>query len=170
MALHMYAYFKLSKKDQNTGLYRPLTVDDVDDLPQAGAFNFTIGENDVPFDFYGTETRVFDDETFGCCLGDNEWVGGGLVDNYDEDYEEMGLSRKKLTAKFLSSASAINEFFMGFADIEGDECDIGEAEDNTSGESLFRVELQKISFTSNGKKEYVVDQKVLDAFNGKITE
>ena len=168
MSLKMYAEYKILKKDPKTNQYHYLTAHDFDELPFPGAFGFTIDGNDIPFDFYETTTKLYDGDVFGTVLGRGEFIEGDLIEDYDDVYEEFGLTRADLIPKFLASASQIYEFYLNFEDGEGDEYDSVTFEDNTSDETLFKTELLAVSFIDEGEIEYSVRREVLDAFNGKI--
>lgn len=168
MSLKMYAEYKILKKDEKTNKYRYLTAHDFDEVPFPGAFGFTIDGDDIPFDFYETTTQLCDGGVFGTVLGRGEFVEGDLTEEYDDVYADMGLTREDLTPEFLSSASHIYEFYLNFEDCEGDEYDSETFEENTSDETLFKMELLAVSFIDEREIEYSVRKEVLDEFNGKI--
>ena len=168
MSVKMYAQYKILKKDNKTNKYKCLTGKDIPDLPFPGAFGFTINGDDIPFDFYETATSFYRDDLFESILGAGEFVHGDLTEDYDDVYEDMGISRKDLTPEFLASVTDIYEFFLNFEDKDGDEFDAGTYEENVSEESLFRTELLAISFVDEKGKEFAVKKEVLDKFNGKI--
>ena len=168
MNLRMFAEYKILKKEQETGQYRYLTADDMDDLPFPGGFGFTINGDDIPFDFYETTTSIYENDIFVTIMGRGEFVKGDLTEDYDEIYADMGLTREDLTPEFLASVSQIYEFYLNFEDAYGDEYDAGTFEENTNGKSLFKVELLRISFIDERELECAVAQSVLDMFNGKL--
>ena len=168
MSLRMSAQYKILKKDNKTNKYKYLTGKDIPDLPFPGAFGFTINGENIPFDFYETATAVYRGNVFETILGAGEFVHGDLTEDYDDVYEDMGISRKDLTPEFLASVTEIYEFFLNFEDSEGDEFDAGTYEENVSDESLFHTELLAISFVDERGIEFSVRKDVLDKFNGKF--
>ena len=168
MSLKMYAQYKVLKKDNQTNNYKYLTGKDIPDLPFPGAFGFTINGDDIPFDFYESTTTFYRDDLFATIMGAGEFVYGDLTEDYDDVYEDMGISREDLTPEFLASVTDIYEFFLNFEDKDGDEFDAGTYEENVSDESLFRTELIRISFVDERGEEFFVSKEALDKFNGKF--
>ena len=167
MSVKMYAKYKVLKKDAKTNEYKYLTEDNLGELPFPGAFGFTINDDDIPFDFYEATTSINKNNVFESILGRGQFVDTDFSEDYDDVYAELGLSRDDLTPAFLSSASHIYEFYLNFEDADGDEYDAGTYEENTEGETWFKVELLQVSFIGEDEKEYSVRKEVLDEFNGK---
>lgn len=168
MRLRMYAKYKVLKLDANAGHYVYLTSHDLDELPFPGAFGFTIGGLDIPFDFYESTTHMTNEDTFESFMGCGKFVEGGLIEDYDDVYAEVGLSRFNLTPEYLSAVSHIYEFYLNFEDAEGDEYDSGTFEENTSDQSLFKVELLAVSFIDEREIECAVREEVLAEYSWKF--
>lgn len=168
MRFEMHADFRLLTLQNDK--YVPLTKEQVKDLCP-GAFLFSIGGRDVPFDFDAFSCSFLEEGVFryysgyGFLFNDFE-----LSDCYDEDLQELGLSRSELTPNFLASVSEIKEFHVNFIDENEREVDCGWYEDNLSEEEKIRIEIVKISFSDNTGNEYPVLDSVTQKFNGDITE
>ena len=118
-----------------------------------GGYSFEINGDLIPFDwdcFYGNESeRVFYFTTGRGLL----WDDYEISDCYDDDYEELGITRESLTAEFLASVESIEEFYV-------------EYDSDSESENEFFIELLEVSFYDLAtKKEYLVAQSVLDEFN-----
>ena len=157
----MIAEFQVLKLYGN--IFKPLKYDiDKHGLITPGGFYFNINGKLVPFDF----------EAFSCQPSENGFIyesGHGFLydsfeldDCYDDMLKEIGLSRKDIDAKFLSSVGNIDEFHIYFTD-ENDEISIS----YNSDESDYRIILHSISF-SDGENIYKVCDTVLEEFNVKL--
>lgn len=168
MSIAMCAEFRILVLEN--GEYSPLEKEQVKDLCP-GAFLFSIGGKDVPFDFDAFSCSFIEEGVFryysgyGCLFNDFE-----LSDCYDEDLEALELSRDDLTPVFLASVSEIKEFHVNFIDENEREIDCGWYEDNLSEEEKIKIKIVKISFSDNTGKEYPVLDSVLQKFNGDIPE
>lgn len=158
MKISMYLKFQLFTK--NNGNLIMLTKEDTNGL-SVGGYYFIINGKEIPFDwdaFSGTEdSGVFEFETGYGLYNDFD-----LSECYDEDYDQLGISRTDITAEFLASVEQIKEVHMNFIDKNDEECDFGWNEDTED----FKIKLLEISFTEiESDKEYKVRQEVLDKFN-----
>lgn len=127
-----------------------------------GGYYFIIDGKEVPFDwdaFSGDEEDgVFEFETgYGFLFNDFE-----LSNCYDEDYNELGIARENITAKFLSSVNEIKEFHVNFINNNDEECDLGTNQDI----ERYKIKLLEVVFTDiMAEKDFIVNQSVLDSFN-----
>lgn len=158
MKISMYLRFQLFAKEN--GNLVMLTKEKTNGL-SIGGYYFVINGKEIPFDwdaFSGDEEDgIFEFETGYGWFKDFE-----LSDCYDSDYEELGISRADITAKFLASVEQIKEVHMNFVDDNGNECDFGwnEADED------FKIKLLMVTFSDiDNDKEYIVSQEVLGKFN-----
>ncbi len=159
MKISMYIKFQLFAKENGNLIM--LTKENTDGL-SIGGYYFIINGKEIPFDwdaFAGNEEDgIFEFETGYGWYNDFE-----LSDCYDGDYEELGISRKDITAEFLASVEEIKEVHMNFIDENDNECDFGWNEENES----FKIKLLEVSFSDlDDLEKYTVNQTVLDKFNG----
>jgi hypothetical protein len=161
MKISMYIKFQLFAKENENLIM--LTKEQTDGL-SIGGYYFIIDGKEIPFDwdaFSGSEEDgIFEFET-----GYGLFNDFALSECYDEDYEQLGISRADITAKFLASAEQIKEVHMNFIDKNGDECDFGW---NESDED-FKIKLLEVGFVDmddDDDIEYKISQEVLDKFNG----
>lgn len=130
-----------------------------------GGFSFEIGENAIPFDwdaFTGYEKdKVFKFETgTGWFFNDYE-----ISDCYDEQYKEIGLQKEDITAEFLASVEHIDEFFVDFDDIDGNEQGVGWYADNTD-DAQYKINILEMAFYDLATQNTCpVKQEVLDKYN-----
>lgn len=97
-----------------------------------GGFAFEINGMSVPFDFEGFGANFCEDEK-GRYLHFSTYNSGFFrqtdidTDTYVEDYEKLGITAEEITAKFLVSATAINEFYfnVGMVNENGDDVCLG---------------------------------------------
>ena len=88
-----------------------------------------------------------------------------ISDCYDESFEEIGMSREDVTAEFLASVEHINEFYVNFEDINGNECGCGEYDENRNDKE-YRIKILEMGFVDMKTEEaYKVNQEVLEAYN-----
>ena len=158
MKISMYIKFQLFAKENGNLIM--LTKENTDGL-SIGGYYFIIDGKEIPFDwdaFSGSEEDgVFEFETGYGWFNDYD-----LSECYDEDYDQLGISRSDITAEFLASVEQIKEVHMNFLDENGEECDFGWNEDAED----FMIKLLEISFAEvESDKEYKVSQEVLDKFN-----
>lgn len=158
MKISMYIKFQLFAKENGNLIM--LTKENTDGL-SIGGYYFVINGKEIPFDwdaFSGSEEDgVFEFETGYGWFNDYD-----LSECYDEDYDQLGISRSDITAEFLASVEQIKEVHMNFLDENGEECDFGWNEDAED----FKITLLEISFAEvESDKEYKVSQEVLDKFN-----
>ena len=123
-----------------------------------GGFSFEINGDLIPFDwdsFTGTEdNKIFHFETGRGFL----WNDYEIPDYWDEDYEEIGISRENITAEFLASTTGIEDFFVDFEDINGEVCQCGWCRDNNDN-NRFKIKLLEMSFYDlDADKYYDVSQ------------
>ena len=106
-------------------------------------------EIDVPFDFQGFAANIQDDGTLLLEAGaDTPFSSGNdsqLEDCWDDEYEKLGISREKLTAKVLSSVTEIKEFVV--------DC-----------EERVNLKILSIEFFEDGRV-YPVDDDVVKKFS-----
>lgn len=162
MKISMIVDFQILEKRNKK--YVPVTKDNISNL-SVGGYTFEIGDNAIPFDWdasSGNENNgIFHFETgWGPFFNDFE-----LPDYFDDDYEEMGIKREEISAKFLASVDRIQEFFLGFDDDNGDECTAGWYSDNAN-DGFYKVKLLSMSFEDIETAErYQVPNEVLDRYN-----
>lgn len=158
MKMSMYIKFQLFAKENGNLIM--LTKENTDGL-SIGGYYFIIDGKEIPFDwdaFSGSEEDgVFEFETGYGWFNDYD-----LSECYDENYDQLDISRSDITAEFLASVEQIKEVHMNFIDENGEECDFGWNEDAED----FKIKLLEVSFTEvESDKEYKVRQEVLDKFN-----
>ena len=162
MQISMNVEFQILEKRNKK--YVPVSKDDIDGL-SIGGFVFEVGDNAVPFDWDACsgseENGIFYFETgYGAFFNDFE-----LPDYYDDEYEEIGIKREDISAKFLASVHCIQEFFVNFYDENGDECAAGWYSDNAKN-SFYKIRLLSMSFEDIETTErYQVPNEVLDRYN-----
>lgn len=158
MKISMYIKFQLFAKENGNLIM--LTKENTDGL-SIGGYYFVINGKEIPFDwdaFSGSE----EDGTFEFETGYGWFNDFDLSECYDEDYDQLGISRADITAELLASVEQIKEVHMNFVDDNGDECDFGWNEENED----FKIKLLMVTFSDiDNDKEYVVRQEVLDKFN-----
>ena len=158
MEISMSSTFQILKDN------KPISKEDVSCL-SIGGFTFEIGDKLVPFDWDAScgdeEDTIFNFETGrGPFFNDYE-----LPDYYDDDYEELGLTREDITAEFLASVNQIIEFYINFDDADGKEQGIGWHSHN-AGNSQYKVKLLAVSFVDiETEMEYKVAPEVIDLYN-----
>lgn len=163
MKISMLMDFKILKRN-DAGEYVAMDNSQANAV-SVGGYSFDIGDKSVPFDwdaFTGVEhNKVFEFATGkGFVFNDYE-----LAEYYDEQYEEMGLTREDISANFLASVHHIEEFFVNFED--GDKiCGVGGFYDNADKDAPYKLELLEVSFEDlETGKFYDVKPEVLTAFN-----
>ena len=158
MKISMYIKFQLFTKENGNLIM--LTKENTDGL-SIGGYYFIIDGKEIPFDwdaFSGSEEDgVFEFETGYGWFNDYD-----LSECYNEDYDQLGISKSDITAEFLASVEQIKEVHMNFLDENGEECDFGWNEDAED----FKIKLLEIIFIDmDNEKEYKINQDVLDKFN-----
>lgn len=141
------------------GLINGLTISDYKESGDGlsfGGYCFDIQIRNVnrkiDFDFPGFAASVQEDGTLLLEAGADTWLGSNdyLDDCYDEEYENLGISRSTLTAAILASTTKIEEFTV-----------------NCEGESDLRI-LSVIFEDDEGM--YPVSYAVIDEYNHRISE
>lgn len=150
MGVIMEARFKIEPKIKK-GDYIRLSLD---------SFEFRVGDKDIPFDFEDYRIAVGDSQEDGTALtyttGDRYLGEYELADYYHEEWDELGLTKKDITAEYLANASNINEI----------EYECYTSEEMQRLEESLPIELISISFEdTETHKVYNVNQKVIDSFN-----
>ena len=126
-----------------------------------GGYAFVIDGKTVPFDFAATcyckNLNNYDDVInieyeSGKSLFFNEY---DVDDVYEDEYRELGLSMKDITAPFLASAKGIEEIYIwphavGYED--GVPCDP-------------KIRILSIQFADEKGESFPVDKAVIDIFN-----
>lgn len=158
----MIARFRLLTKNED-GTYRTMTPKDFGEL-SVGGFWFVIDGKSVPFDFEASATAI--DEEDGVITyqsGFGPFFNAHYLDGvFDDEYEDLGITRASLTAKKLASVTRIEEFYMTAWDDKEKECGIG---DNSDSGSDLHIELLDMQFTDEIADVFEVGREVLDAFN-----
>ena len=150
-------------KNQN-GKYIPLSSDDVQHM-SIGGFSFEIGDDLIPFDWdaflISEEDNIFHFETGrGLFFDDYE-----ISNCYDEEYEEIGITREEIAAEFLASVKCIEDFFVNFDDSNGNEHSIGWCADNVKN-SQYKINILELLFVDiETKNEHKVSKYVLNKYN-----
>lgn len=116
-------------------------------------FEVRTDKGDIPFDFnacsYDYE-KVSDREykiTYQSGRGEF-FDDSDISEDFDMNYEELGLTREDVTAKLLASASAVTEANITCSDENVD----------------FTCEILSMTFTDESGTEYSVDESVLKNF------
>lgn len=162
MDISMIVNFQILQN--KNGNFIPITNEEATSV-SIGGFSFEIGEHTIPFDwdaFSGSERdKVFQFETgTGWFWNDYE-----ISDCYDEQYKEIGIKKEDITAEFLASVHHIDEFFVDFEDVDGEEQGVGWYADNTN-EAQYKINILEMSFYDLAtQKTYPVNQEVLDKYN-----
>lgn len=171
MELCMGAKFRIMKKQKN-GQYTPLMKDKITGIT-AGGFSFIIDGKNVPFDFEAFAIKE-DNGIFTYSTGYGAFFNSfEIEDCYDSMLADIGLTRDNLTASFLASASAIDEFTIDFETADGDEvmCNC-----NRIG-SAYMLKLIAVGFGNPGTVDFddetvwenkelcQVSKEALNAFN-----
>lgn len=134
-----------------------------------GGFSFEIDGEAIPFDwdaFSGNErNKVFQFQTGRGFL----WNDYEISECYDETYEEIGINKEDITAKFLASTTHIDEFYVDFEDVNGDTQQLGECCQNNDDDEQYKIKILEMKFIDiNTEDEYYVKQDVLDDYNNGI--
>ena len=163
MKISMLVNFQILQKINRE--YTPISNKEAQSV-SIGGFGFDIDGGLVPFDwdaFTGTEcNKVFQFRTGKGFLFDDYEIS----DCYDESFEEIGIAREDVTAEFLASVEHIDEFFVDFEDINGNECQCGECWQNRDDDEEYRIKILDMTFVNmETEEEYKVKQKVLDDYN-----
>ena len=131
-----------------------------------GSFCFVCDGKKIPFDFSGMAWKIEQNGSnvsIAFETGDTPYGTDYFLDDcYADSYQQSGLRLHDITAKFLSQASAIEEFTVSLEQ-NGDEYG---PEDICCFGSF---KLKSLSF-SDLNKEYPVAQDVLDAYNEAVSK
>lgn len=132
-----------------------------------GGYTFKIKGMEIPFDFAAYGYDIEDDKRGREDYHNSNRIylnfesGKGFafaeydIDScYDEEYEKLGLNKKDITAKFLSSVEEIKEMYI----------DYNYKESMTKQLKDFKVEYIGFEDLESGKI-YPVDSNVIKAFN-----
>ncbi len=158
----MIGSFQILKNQANA--FVPLTSDDVKSM-SIGGYSFEINGDSIPFDWdacsINEENGVFDFTTGrGPFFNDYE-----IPDYWDEEYEEIGITREEITAEFLASVSHIEELFVNFDDRDGEEHGIGWHADNVNS-SQHKINILNLTLVDvETLGEYHVAQEVINRYN-----
>lgn len=128
-----------------------------------GGYTFIINNMEIPFDFdafgYNIENRdgkAYVNYESGIGMAFNNYE---LDECFDDEYKLLGLTKKDITAKFLSSASEISEFY------------IGHEYRNNVNKKLENLKIEYIQFQDCETKEvFKVSEDVINDFNKKLSE
>ena len=123
-----------------------------------GGYEFKVNGLNVPFDF---EALSYNVEVKENRLNLTYESGSGTFFNeydldecFDETYEELGLSRDVIDAKFLASATNIEEFYVDF---------ISSCNSIDLTEKNFKIEYINFTDYQTGE-EFSVNKEVLNKF------
>lgn len=150
--------------EKRKGKFAPLTSDDVFNL-SIGGYSFEINDDLIPFDWdaysCNEENGIFSFETGrGPFFNDYE-----IPDYFDEEYEEIGITREEITAEFLASTESIEDFFVNFDDRNEKEHGIGWCVDNVNS-SQYKINIIELSFVDvKTLAEYPVSKEVISKYN-----
>lgn len=162
MKISMIGKFQILEKRKRK--FVPLTSDDIFNL-SIGGYSFEINDDLIPFDWdafsISEENGIFNFETGrGPFFNDYE-----IPDYFDEEYEEIGITREEITAEFLASAESIEDFFVNFDDHNGKEHGIGWCVDNVNS-SQYKINIIELSFMDvKTLAEYPVSKEVISKYN-----
>ena len=168
MKISMRSVFQIL--ENKNGEYIPLTNEEAKYV-SIGGFSFVIDGDVIPFDWdafsgYEEDGKFYFETGRGWMFNDYE-----ISDCYNEDYEDMDIEKEAITAEFLASATDIEEFFVDFETVEGNEGQAGWFDDNRRNDVQYKINLLEIEFYDvDHNKTYPVAQEVLDKFNGYDTE
>lgn len=135
-----------------------------------GAYCVIKDGHEIPFDFSGMSWNIEQDGdklSISFYSGDTPFLKDYMLDEcFEDDYIALGYKLQDITAKFLSEATSIQEFYLvvemdAFEKSHGKEL---EAEDIAQ---LGQFELKELIF-SDGFKDYPMSQEVLQAYNRQI--
>lgn len=170
MKVQMTARFQILRRMPD-GVWAPQSNDELSWM-SVGGFCFIINGKKIPFDWdAGATTQlqpgVYEYESgYGPFFNDHE-----ISADLEGDLNAIGLSRSDLNAKFLASASEIDEFHISLDDnLSYDDISIGLLEDNADTNAAFHIKLLSVSFTDDGQQDgdepFWVEQDAIDRYNG----
>ena len=162
MKIAMIGEFQILGKHK--GEFISLTSDDVHGM-SIGGYSFEVNGDLIPFD-WDAFTASEENGVFSFTTGKGPFFNDYEIPDYwDEEYNEIGITREEITAEFLASVSHIEDFFVDFEDSDGNEHGIGWFADNVN-DSQYKVSLIEIIFVEvNTGKEYPVSKEVINKYN-----
>lgn len=161
--------FQLLKRN-DFGQFEPLPHEKIDNI-SIGGYSFFVEGKLLPFDwdvFTGYKSDDAGRFQFETGFG---WINDFELSNdcWEEEYAKLGIKREDISAKLLSTATGIEEFYVYFNDIDVSvdvELCVGTVQENDNPEANYRVQLFKVLLTDmETEKQYAVKQNVLEAFN-----
>ena len=162
MKIAMIGDFQILKKQGQE--FVPQTFDCVKSM-SIGGYSFDVNGDSIPFDwdaFTATEHNGVISFTTGKGLFFNDYE---IPDYWDEEYNEIGITREEITAEFLASVNHIEDFFVDFEDGDGNEHGIGWFADNVNN-SQYKINIISLAFVNvNTCDEYAVSKEVIDKYN-----
>ena len=169
MKVQMTAQFQILRAMPD-GSWEPQSNNELSWM-SVGGFCFVVDGKKVRFDWDAeattqVQTGVYEYESgYGPFFNDHE-----ISADVDEDLNAVGLSRSDLSAKFLASATEIEEFHISLDDrLSYDDISIGMCEDNANAGAAFHVRLLSVTFTDDihddGEEPFMVPQSVIDCYN-----
>lgn len=116
-----------------------------------GGYDFEIDGKNVPFDFRGFSASIKNDEKgdyFLLYTAESGFFKNTDIDfeTYKEQYDQLDLKNEDITAKFLASATKINEFYF---------------EIDTDKNPISKLELVELCFIDENGDEYNINPDLL---------
>lgn len=151
------------------GKYRPLSRKD-QMLGDGFIYDilFEIDGKDVIVNFTSFDLLEDDDNNWVYTVGESS--PAEISPDFEEELNEVGLSRADLTPAFLASASEIKQFHMEADIYQNDKSKsvrFGYAGENCIPDIALKIQLKSISFRyADEETEYFVKDDVIAKFNG----
>lgn len=158
----MIGEFQILSKHK--GEFIPLTFDDAKNM-SIGGYSFEVNGGSIPFD-WDAFTATEENGVFSFTTGKGPFFNDYEIPDYwDEEYNEIGITREEITAEFLASVSHIEDFFVDFEDSDGKEHGIGWYADNENS-SQYKVNILNLAFVNvETADEYPVSKEVVNKYN-----
>ena len=136
-----------------------LSKNDISAL-SVGGYGFETKYGSLPFDWNAWSTDE-NNGIFHLETGYGFWNDFVIPNYWEDEYEDMGITRADITAELLASTTEINEFFVEF-DIGNKTYSCG-GYDASEGYSLKLIGIDFYDLDS--KETFSVDQAVINKFN-----
>jgi hypothetical protein len=162
MKIAMIGDFQILKKQGKE--FVPQTFDNVKCM-SIGGYSFDVNGDSIPFD-WDAFTATEENGVFSFTTGKGPFFNDYEIPDYwDEEYNEIGITREEITAEFLASVSHIEDFFVNFDDSDGKEHGIGWFADNVNS-SQYKVNILDLAFVNvETADEHPVSKEVINRYN-----
>lgn len=162
MKIAMIGDFQILEKRK--GEFIPLTFDDAKSM-SIGGYSFEVNGDSIPFD-WDAFTATEENGVFSFTTGKGPFFNDYEIPDYwDEEYNEIGITREEITAEFLASVDHIEDFFVDFEDSNGNAHGIGWFADNVNS-SQYKVNILDLAFVNvETADEYPVSKEVINKYN-----